>query len=525
MDNAQHDNSFLTFRVGPYCLAVPAVDAEAIITMPKIRSVPLVPDSVAGVFSHRGKIAVVISLKRKFGIKKSDDTSDQLIISQLSSGLTAFCVDEVLDIIPASGLNFNTLPGFGILSAFDRFAVKNDSIILGTDFELLCRLEDSKENTDSLKTLTHALKPKTATDRTVPDDNSSISKTDSKTCVKEKEEQKISGNSDSDASLCSGDNSPYTGIEKTLKHKFKTAGNRSVRKAIPYKARTILNPPPVGQILYTDRQTVREKTKRHRWPAVAGILIATIVFIFIIRLWSGSDMNFIVAFRGMDPVVYNTPEVSTQHLNPSQHFLADDNLKILTDTADLPKYKDDESTESGKPADFDRTPQEKEEINLDRLEEDNLDLSKLEESKQVLRIETDDFTLTIERPQAQKTDVVSKLAKQPSLEVEKSQILKTEEQTIVKTEQFQIQKADETKIMSATSERAEIVHLVVKGDTLWDIAAKYLGDPFLYPELAKLSRINDPDLIYPGDLIRIIIKKQPAMEKVEITADDTEITG
>ncbi|MBW2607367.1 MAG: LysM peptidoglycan-binding domain-containing protein [Deltaproteobacteria bacterium] len=62
------------------------------------------------------------------------------------------------------------------------------------------------------------------------------------------------------------------------------------------------------------------------------------------------------------------------------------------------------------------------------------------------------------------------------------------------------------------------MHFVVKGDTLWDIAARYLGDPFLYPELAKLSRINDPDLIYPGDIIRIIIKKQPApaIEKADI---------
>ena len=48
-----------------------------------------------------------------------------------------------------------------------------------------------------------------------------------------------------------------------------------------------------------------------------------------------------------------------------------------------------------------------------------------------------------------------------------------------------------------------ITHLVVKGDTLWDIAEKYLGDPFRYPELAELSNIKDPHWIYPGDIIRI----------------------
>ena len=49
-------------------------------------------------------------------------------------------------------------------------------------------------------------------------------------------------------------------------------------------------------------------------------------------------------------------------------------------------------------------------------------------------------------------------------------------------------------------------HIVARGDTLWDIAEKYLGDPFKYVELARLSRIKDPDWIYPGDIIRITTK-------------------
>ena len=51
---------------------------------------------------------------------------------------------------------------------------------------------------------------------------------------------------------------------------------------------------------------------------------------------------------------------------------------------------------------------------------------------------------------------------------------------------------------------SEVVHTVVKGDTLWDIAAKYINDPFRYPELARLSKIKNPDLIYPGDRVKII---------------------
>jgi chemotaxis signal transduction protein len=50
------------------------------------------------------------------------------------------------------------------------------------------------------------------------------------------------------------------------------------------------------------------------------------------------------------------------------------------------------------------------------------------------------------------------------------------------------------------------VHTVVRGDTLWHIAKSQVGDPFQYPELAKLSNIRNPDLIHPGDLVRIEIR-------------------
>jgi nucleoid-associated protein YgaU len=50
-------------------------------------------------------------------------------------------------------------------------------------------------------------------------------------------------------------------------------------------------------------------------------------------------------------------------------------------------------------------------------------------------------------------------------------------------------------------------HVVEPGDTLWDIAKKYVGDPFRYPELTELSNIRNPNLIYPGDIVRIEIRE------------------
>ncbi|HKJ69887.1 MAG TPA: LysM peptidoglycan-binding domain-containing protein, partial [bacterium] len=66
--------------------------------------------------------------------------------------------------------------------------------------------------------------------------------------------------------------------------------------------------------------------------------------------------------------------------------------------------------------------------------------------------------------------------------------------------------AEKSSVSSPTVSGADTFHIVKPGDTLWDIAYFYLGNPFRYPELAELSRIRDPDLIYPGDHVRIIRK-------------------
>jgi len=49
------------------------------------------------------------------------------------------------------------------------------------------------------------------------------------------------------------------------------------------------------------------------------------------------------------------------------------------------------------------------------------------------------------------------------------------------------------------------IHMVVKGDTLWHIAQQFTGNPFNYPSLASASGINNPDLIFPGQKIAILI--------------------
>jgi hypothetical protein len=50
---------------------------------------------------------------------------------------------------------------------------------------------------------------------------------------------------------------------------------------------------------------------------------------------------------------------------------------------------------------------------------------------------------------------------------------------------------------------AATTHTVVRGDTLWGIAEKYLGSGSKYTQLAAINNIPNPDLIYVGQVIKL----------------------
>lgn len=80
--------------------------------------------------------------------------------------------------------------------------------------------------------------------------------------------------------------------------------------------------------------------------------------------------------------------------------------------------------------------------------------------------------------------------------------------------------ADQLKI----NDDAPKTHIVVKGDTLWDISSIFLKQPWLWPKLWRLNpEISNPHLIYPGDIITLVFddKGEPmlVLESIKVKAN------
>ncbi|MBU0483155.1 MAG: chemotaxis protein CheW [Proteobacteria bacterium] len=475
---------FLVFEVAPYHFCGPVDQVLGVIMPPRLTKMPLAPFHVAGSFLFRDQVALAIDLRRLFGLEKFTENAGLFIVLQLASGIVGFRVDKVTDVVASSEFSPCDLGLPGLYQLFEKFVFFKQKILLQTDFELLftadkvadflpgleagLRSAQGEEPEDlpedqSLLAGGQAEKGPFMIGRDVPDKLWSGSESaESKAVVatgteEEKKSVRIKVPADSRSS-------PPV-LETELK-KVSVRREKKAESAAPFSQRAsgrgVFAPSCASQIrpgeldhdYFSAQGSERsgdEGSGGGWWRlGLAGLglvlLVLVVMFMWPDEVRQGSKS-------------YKRKQVVQEVAVPVKR--------------DIPVKVEDKVLE-GRPevsvtkvmvAPMVETPPE----------------PVLKGSSEMLRVETTDFTLTIERPPTSKRPAPIERQAVPAL----VQIVAPEK---------------------GVDHEVGITHLVVKNDTLWDIADKYLGNPLKYAELARLSRIKDPHWIYPGDIIRIIKK-------------------
>ncbi|MBT8490993.1 MAG: chemotaxis protein CheW, partial [Deltaproteobacteria bacterium] len=142
MKEEEKAKAVVTFVVGPYRFCIPATEVISIITEPVMSKLPFDAGSVEGVFDHHGKIATAVSLRRKFGMENRTGESDVWILSSITSGLTAFRVDKIIDLVAADSLYWQQIDMLSPTPTFDQFALSDKEIFLSSNCESLFAMPD-----------------------------------------------------------------------------------------------------------------------------------------------------------------------------------------------------------------------------------------------------------------------------------------------------------------------------------------------------------------------------------------------
>ena len=101
-DNTQHDEliQLVSFMLANEEYGVEVLKVREIIRMPNITKMPNTPSYVEGVINLRGKVIPIISMRKRFGLMESENSSQtRIMVMDVAGTLTGFIVDAVSEVI------------------------------------------------------------------------------------------------------------------------------------------------------------------------------------------------------------------------------------------------------------------------------------------------------------------------------------------------------------------------------------------------------------------------------------------
>ena len=523
--------SLLTFRIGPVLCCAPCLPVQSIIPPPKLTHPPGSDSSQPGIFKHGKHIIKVLDLRQKFGVELSEQTQPgNLIITIFENENFAFWVDQILDVFDFPTTGWGDLPAAIPRGVFSRTLLLNKKIHLYSEFEKLATINDlgylkhyiqqltENQNKEVQSNEQQAKETKTKgsiiNEPIIKKLKIKEPKTNDKPVILEsKKEPLVTKNTIQEkpteikTNLYSYINTPVikkdnnTATASTISKPLEKNSTQTIKPKMVNESHTKIKKPPFAEQTVNRNKLTKPTTKTtqtfksiNEKENIKSHLNKTaeeesfpfgiiILFILILSSLGGGTYFLFSSMVSSDykettnpPFVQPTVE-STFHETP---YTEPDNFQ---ETYSVPNELNTEPEVHIK---------EKEDKPVDGIDK-NEDIAYRADISQ----QDNDITITLHQP--------VESAESKHLEVAPQQLdeLIIDEKPVASPDIKELQKEELKNIIKPEKIIKEIIHTVVRGDTLWAIAKKYVNNPFLYPELARLSNIKNPHRIYPGNRVRI----------------------
>jgi len=522
MATTAQSTTWLIFRIGRVACAVPALAVETIVLPPAhLTALPGADAGRPGLFRHIHETVAAIDLRYRFGLHEADHHSGRLLLGRVGSSLCGFWVDSIVGMVDSHELAPTTLPPELPHNVFTAALLYRKEIVLCSDLNRLYAMRDAGAALQRMARPEPEPEPKPA--ETIPATTAPHSPAQHAhtTAVPASTTHNTtprvhtptapapvhgpgtrqptpSPTAPSPRATAARPASEHVTIprrsERTAVTPRETTQARPTAHQTPAAsvARPLRQPPPVRQAaplgddiehaepsrwqdtaLLNEAPPPRETTGQGVW------LIA--LFLLLIALGGGWYM-FHTQKEQRIPVAVATPATPIAE-TPPPVSLQPTQAAVMAPVASAPAPI---------------TPQSE---------------PKTLVAAQGIEVQQDreGITIIIERAKPELAPIAEPPASAVAVSTTAGPAAATIEAASEATEPAAIAPVPapppaETKAAAEPEPPQMYVHTVVKGDTLWDIAERYLDDPWRYKDLAQLSRIKNPDLIYPGDKIRIIIR-------------------
>ena len=515
-DTDSRERSWLVFRLGPHVMCASALDVEGIIERPRlITKFPVMPEYALGAFLFRDHSATAISLRKKLRVREGEDSAKgPFIAARVRDAIVAFWVDEVKDVIEEKDTAWQPMPEMLAGGLFDRFAIREGELILHTSFAALLEAQVEIQSVArwAASQIDSGVMPVPSPEaRTAaPDKTPQPVETSARDVAVERAAGTGAQDRDEDADIPrdtvegsaegatilppeAGTDSSATSTTTEAKARA-TAANvpegsdvHEVGRSIPVQEASFQSTAvdATGDAgISTARQTTttpeahpysRGAAQAVAVPSGGGVRSSAAVNAALAEVSTITSRNIFEADRGprssmrywLGGAVLAIAVLAAMLYAFSPGFLGDARQPAAStppatsaarDTAQAPVPTGaDAARDAATPAAASPKPEPA--------------------TQQIVSIKSEALTLTVERPAGK--DARPGAAK-PA--------------------------AAASGTAGRPADPNTRTHVVVRGDTLWDIAKKHVGDPYRYPELAEFSNIRNPDLIYPGDIVRIELR-------------------